>query len=129
MVATTCSVLATVALSSCAGTQDTAAGDAAQSFLTAVEQEDGERACELMAPAARSELESSSGDACAQAVLEEDLSGASAPAEVAVFDTMAQVRLEEETVFLSRFDGEWLVVGAACTPRPGRPYDCTIQVG
>lgn len=41
---------------------------------------------------------------------------------------MAQARFESDTVFLSRFDGEWLVVAAACTPVSGHPYDCSIQV-
>ena len=36
---------------------------------------------------------------------------------------MAQVRLQDDTVFLSRFDGDWLVVAAAC--RPTRPVPTT----
>jgi hypothetical protein len=46
--------------------------------------------------------------------------------EVKVFDTMAQVVLGDDTIFLSRYDGHWRVVAAACTPVDGKPYDCSI---
>ena len=124
--------LAVSTLGGCAGTQDDAAGSAAQDFLEAVGARDGGDACSLMAPAARAELASSSGKPCDEAVLEEDLFAAPSPAStrvVEVYDSMAQVRLDSETLFLSRFDGEWLVVAAACSARPGdQPYDCSIQV-
>ncbi len=126
-----CSALALVTvglLAGCSGTQEHEAASVAQRFLAAAQQQEGEEACSLLAPAARSELEQSSGQSCDAAILEEDLGAEGAPSTVEVFDTMAQARFESETVFLSRFDGEWLVVAAACTPVPGRPYDCSIQV-
>ena len=116
-------------LSGCSGTQEHEAASVAQRFLVAAGEQEGDEACSLLAPAARSELEQSSGQACEVAILEEDLGAADgAPPTVEVFDTMAQARFEGDTVFLSRFDGEWLVVAAACTPVSGRPYDCSIQV-
>lgn len=122
--------MSTLALTSCAGSQDEPAGSAAQDFLGAVEAKDGASACSLMAPAARAELKSSSGKPCPEAVLDEQLSPASPLSSVHVYDSMAQVRFDSETVFLSRFDGDWLVVGAACTAKTGdQPYDCSIQVG
>ena len=121
--------VASVVLTACAGTQDHAAGTAAQRLLDAVARGDGADACAVLAPAARTELEDTSGQPCREAVLEEDVGSASTPEAVEVYDRMAQVRFASGTVFLSRFDGEWLVVGAACTPEPGdRPYDCSIQV-
>lgn len=94
-----------------------------------MQDEQGEEACSLLAPAARSELESSTGRPCPEAVLEEDLGVPTSSPRVEVYDTMAQVRYDDETVFLSRFDGAWLVVAAACTPNPRQlPYDCGIQV-
>ena len=54
------------------------------------------------------------------------LAKVSGEARVEVFDSMAQVRVGADTVFLSRYDGGWRVVAAACTPVPGRPYDCSI---
>jgi hypothetical protein len=121
--------ISALALTSCAGTQDAPARSAAQDFLAAVQAKDGQAACTLLAPAARAELESSSGMPCREAVLEEPLGGSSTPSSVDVFDSMAQVRFDSETLFLSRFDGDWLVIGAACTAKPGdQPYDCSIQV-
>ncbi len=118
--------ISTLALTSCAGTQDAPARSAAQDFLAAVQANDGQGACSLLAPAARAELESSSGMPCREAVLEEPLGGSSTPSSVDVFDSMAQVRLGADTLFLSRYDGRWRVVAAACTPVPDQPYDCSI---
>jgi hypothetical protein len=115
-------------LAGCSGTQENEAASVAQRFLVAVQEQEGREACSLLAPAARAELEQSSGQACDVAILEEDLGADGAPPTVQVFDTMAQARFADDTVFLSRFDGEWLVIAAACTPVPDRPYDCTIQV-
>lgn len=115
-----------LALGGCAGSQDDAAGAAAERLLTAAGQGDGAAACDALAPPTRGELEKSAGKPCEEAVLEEDLTQGEGPARVTVFDSMAQVVRGPETVFLSRFDGEWLVVAAACTPVPGRPYDCSI---
>ncbi len=124
-----CGAATALALTSCAGTQDAEAASVAQDLLAAVADQDGERACALLAPAARSELEDTSGKPCDKAILEEDIGEDSSPAAVEVYDSMARVRFESGTVFLSTFDGHWLVVGAACTPKPGdQPYDCSIQV-
>jgi hypothetical protein len=113
-------------LAGCAGSQDAAAGSAAQDLLDAVRDRDGAAACAALAAPTREELEQASGKACPAAVLEEDLSGGTGDVRVQVFDSMAQVRVGTETVFLSRFDGRWLVVAAACTPVPRKPYDCSI---
>ena len=113
-------------LSGCAGSQDEAAGDSARRLLDAAQGSDGATACAQLAPAARSELEQQSGRTCEEAILEEDLGDGSGELVVEVFDTMAQARVGDQTVFLSRYDGRWLVVGAACTPVSDRPYDCSI---
>jgi hypothetical protein len=124
MLASVAAVMTT--LTACSGNQDLAAGSAAQRLLTAAEQGDGDTACSLLAPAARQELEQTTGQPCEEAVLDEDLGSAQGPVEVEVFDTMAQAVVGTDTVFLSRFDGQWLVVAAACTPVPERPYDCSV---
>ena len=110
----------------CAGSQDDAAGSAAQDLLAAVSDGDGAAACRLLAPAAADELATTTGEPCERAVLEEDLGGGTGATRVEVFDAMAQVRVGADTVFLSRYDGLWLVVAAACTPVPDGPYDCSI---
>jgi hypothetical protein len=121
-------VAAALLLAACAGTQDEPATAAARDLLAAAGRGDGGAACALLAPAAVEELEQSSGKPCDEAVLDEDLGSGDTRLDVEVFDTMAQVRFEDETVFLSRFDGDWLVVGAGCVPQPTGPYDCSIQV-
>lgn len=113
-------------LAGCAGSQDAAAGSAAQDLLDAVRDGDGAAACAALAAPTREELEQTSGKACPAAVLEEDLSGGTGDVRVQVFDSMAQVRVGAETLFLSRFDRTWLVVAAACTAVPREPYDCRI---
>ncbi|MFC7726559.1 hypothetical protein ACFQW6_15725 [Nocardioides sp. GCM10028917] len=118
-------VVACAALAGCGGTQDDAATTAARRLLDAAAAGDGPGACAALAAPTRDELEQSSGKPCEEAVLEEELGG-DGPASVEVFDTMAQVVVGAETVFLSRYDGRWRVVAAGCTPVPDRPYDCSI---
>jgi hypothetical protein len=113
-------------LAGCAGSQDDAATTAALRLLDAAAGRDGAAACAALAAPARDELEQSSGKPCAEAILEEELGDGEGRASVKVYDTMAQVVVGAETVFLSRYDGRWKVVAAACTPVPGRPYDCSI---
>ena len=95
-------------------------------LLEAVDQGDGEAACALLAPAVRTEIEDTTGKPCERAILDEPLGDASGPAQVEVFDTAAQAVVGSETLFLSRFDGRWLVIAAACTAVPDQPYDCSI---
>jgi hypothetical protein len=114
-------------LQGCGGAQDGPARSAAMGFLAAAQGDDGAAACALLAPAAREELASTAGAPCPEAVLDEDLATQDTrQAEVTVFDSMAQATVGSQTVFLSRYDGRWLVVAAACTPVPDAPYDCSI---
>jgi hypothetical protein len=127
--ATACrSVVVACALltAACAGTQDTEVSRAATGLLSAADSGDGAAACALLAPAVRTELEDTSGKPCDRAVLDEPLGEASGSVEVEVFDTTAQALVGSETLFLSRFDGRWLVIAAACTRVPGAPYDCSV---
>lgn len=114
-------------LAGCAGAQDRPAATAATRFLAAVHGGDGAAACDLLAPAASEELAKTAGAPCPEAVLDENLgTQETGSAEVTVFDTMAQASVGSQTLFLSRYDGRWLVVAAACTPVPDAPYDCSI---
>jgi hypothetical protein len=46
---------------------------------------------------------------------------------VEVWGAEAQVRLADDTVFLTRTSDGWRVSAAACTPRgEGLPYDCRL---
>lgn len=120
-------VVAVAALvTACGGAQDADVARAASGLVEAVDRGDGAGACALLAPPVRAELEDTSGSPCAQAVLEEDVGAPSDTTEVEVFDTMARAVVGSETLFLSRFDGRWLVVAAACDPVAGKPYDCAV---
>lgn len=119
--------VAAAVLTGCAGTQDDAATAAALELIDAADARDGAAACAALAPPTRDELEQSSGKPCDEAVLAEEIgAGDEAATRTQVFDTMAQVVVGAETLFLSRYDGRWMVVAAACTAVPDRPYDCSI---
>ena len=120
-------VVAVAALvTACGGAQDADVARVASGLVEAVDRRDGAGACALLAPPVRTELEDTSGSPCAEAVLEEDVGAPSDTTEVEVFDTMARAVVGSESLFLSRFDGRWLVVAAACDPMAGKPYDCAI---
>ncbi len=120
-------VVAVAALvTACGGAQDADVARVASGLVEAVDRRDGAGACALLAPPVRTELEDTSGSPCAEAVLEEDVGAPSDTTEVEVFDTMARAVVGSESLFLSRFDGRWLVVAAACDPVAGKPYDCAV---
>jgi hypothetical protein len=105
-----------------------AAIGAAVGFPRAIQQGDGEGACELLTSSVRQSLESS-GDECATAVLQQDVPDAHGPGMATAFRMNAQVRLSGDVVFLSDASGRWLVTAAGCEPQPGRPYQCQISGG
>lgn len=115
-----------VLLSACGGAQDDPVRAAADAFYGAVTAGEGAAACDVLAPVTRSELEQSSGTTCAEAVLAEGVPSVGEPRRVEVFGTMAQISYAGEVAFLTRFDDEWRVLAAACTPTPIR-YDCSLQ--
>ena len=124
-------VAASLAATGCGGPggREDAAAAVAVRLLDAVGQGDGAAACAVLAPETLAELEESADQPCAEAVLDEDLP---APGEVTgtdVYGQWAQVRLDDDTVFLAVFPGGWRVVAAGCQPRGDRPYDCALQGG
>ena len=117
-------VLGAVALSGCAAAEHPEVARVATAFEDV--SGDPESRCELLAPAALEQLEQTSGSPCATALEELPLAGGEVSA-VEVWGGDAQVRLEGDTVFLTRTAAGWRVVAAACTPREGRPYDCVVE--
>ena len=112
----------------CASSQDDAVTSTARDFYDALGAGDTGAACALLAPTTRSELETSSGRPCPEALAEEEIPPASDPSDVAAFGTMARVRLDGDTAFLTRFQDGWAVLSAGCTPREGT-YDCVVKGG
>ena len=83
--------------------------------------------CSLLAPATRQAVEDAERAGCPAALAEVPL-GSGAVESVAVWGTDAQVRLVDDTLFLTLSDSGWLVSAAACTPPSGEgPYDCRLE--
>jgi hypothetical protein len=126
--------LVLLAASACGSPSDEDVADVARAFYAAVGSQDGSAACRLLAPPTRSEVESSSGEPCASAILDQDVQEAVGAPDVDVYATMALVRWPQETTFVTRYDSGWRVYAAGCSPDPKSPpdadrYDCVVQGG
>ncbi|MGK5678334.1 hypothetical protein [Actinoplanes sp. URMC 104] len=119
--------LALVAVAGCAsvGNREDAAAGVAARLLSAVDAGDGDAACAVLAPGTAQAV--AEDEPCPEAILDKDLPGPGRVLEASVYGQWAQVRLDDDTVFLGAFPGGWRVVAAGCTPRGSRPYDCTVQ--
>lgn len=104
-------------------------------FYAAVEQRDGQAACDLLLPDAADSVAKEAESDCATAVVEDpqigrELAHRAAEADVTqvqVAGRQAQVVTASDTVFLARSGDRWVVTAAACTERPERPYDCEVE--
>jgi hypothetical protein len=123
-------VFAATALTSCGAAQDDDVADVATTFASALEARDGAQACSVLARSTRTELEQSAGEPCEKAILEEATRRVGDQVDVDAYGTMAQVRYERDTFFLTRFESGWRVMAAACTPRASADgYDCQVKGG
>jgi len=118
---------APLAVSGCAsvGHRQDAAAEIAVRLLTAVDAGDGTAACALLAPDTQRSV--AEDQECARAILDKDLPRPGTVVDTAVYGQRAQVKLDDDTVFLGAFPGGWRVVAAGCTPRAGRPYECAVE--
>jgi hypothetical protein len=124
-------VALTALLAGCGGVgeREDAASAVAVGLLESVAAQDGQAACDRLAPDTVEELEKSAGVPCAQAILEEDLPAPGNVVSADVFGQWAQIRLSDDTLFLAVFPGGWRVVAAGCTSRDPRPYQCELDGG
>ncbi|MBT2407611.1 hypothetical protein J7I97_25940 [Streptomyces sp. ISL-87] len=84
-------------------------------------------ACELLAPQSREQLEEDEKKKCAPALQGQDLRHGGAVRGSDVYGRQARLRLEDDTLFLSQFNGGWKVVAAGCTWQSGKPYSCSVR--
>ena len=82
--------------------------------------------CGLLAPSALEQLEKDAGVPCEEAIGDLPLDGGEI-GRVEVWGGDAQVRLGDDTVFLTKTSGGWRIAAAACTPRSEGPYDCEVE--
>jgi hypothetical protein len=87
---------------------------------------DPSSACAWLAPGTLQELEQSDGP-CPGSLRQLHLPRAGTVTRVEVYGKDAMVRLDDDVVFLARFDQGWRITAAGCTPEPGRPYTCTLK--
>jgi hypothetical protein len=121
-------VLSAIAVSGCAA--PTTPGSAVASrFYRAVDAGHWGRACALLAPETKSQLEQSAGSVCPVALSRENLRAPGPVGSSVVYGTMTLTRFEQDTVFVARFRSGWKVMAAGCSPVPGHPYDCRLQGG
>ena len=118
-------LLLTAAGCSTVGDRERTATDVAVRLLTVVDAGDGEAACALLAPGLVEKLAVIRPPV--QAILDKDLPRPGTVLETSVYGQWAQVKLDDDTVFLGAFPGGWRVVAAGCTPQASRPYDCSVE--
>ncbi|MFF8375617.1 hypothetical protein ACF07V_05675 [Streptomyces sp. NPDC015661] len=106
--------------------QDAAAA-AAAAFEAAAAADDHVRACALLAPETRQQLEQNAQKTCPAAFASQELPTTRGIREVEAYGRQAMVRMEGDTLFLSLFTAGWKVMAAGCTPRPDQPYNCLIK--
>ncbi|HEY7721006.1 MAG TPA: hypothetical protein VIB11_04150 [Pedococcus sp.] len=87
------------------------------------------KACGLLAPGTREDLEGAEPGSCSRLLPAQGLPESSAARDVEVFGKDAIVRLDRDTLFLARFADGWRVTAAGCTANGGRPYDCVVAGG
>ena len=117
-----------MSLSGCSSGNEDAVTRAAEQLHADLRGNDGAGACEMLSDEAQRQL-AESGSSCATAVMESGIPDTGEVIDVAVYGTSAQVRYDEDVVFLGEFADGWKVTAAGCSPEAGAPYDCQVQGG
>ena len=117
-------VCAAGVLSGCASAQE----PEVEKVATAFENPSGDpqARCGLLAPATLQVFEQDASAPCAQAITQVQLPGGQLQS-VQVWGGDAQVKLADDTLFLTETDSGWKVTAAACESRGQAPYDCDVE--
>ena len=105
------------------------AGAVAARFHAALEQGDGQAACDQLNAETASKLEKQEKQPCAEAILSLDLPKGGTVADTRVYVTSAFTTLAEgASDFLDEGPNGWRVSAAGCEPTaPSQPYDCELE--
>ena len=88
---------------------------------------DADTRCALLAPATVATLTEQESSTCPDAIGKLRL-GSGRPVAVQVWGEEAQVKLTDDTLFLTRTPHGWRVMAAGCRFRnEQRPYDCQLE--
>ena len=123
----TAALLAAIAGCGSVADREDAARRAALNFHRAIDTGDYDQACDLLTPATREAL--AQDESCPSALHDVALPPGARVGAVGVWGQAAQVVLGSDTVFLTVFDGKWVVRAAGCRADPPGPYDCSIEAG
>jgi hypothetical protein len=112
----------------CTGPGADQAAQVADSFQRIV-GDDPARACDLLAPGTRDEVEKSADKECSEALGDAELPDPSPLQSVDVYGKDAIVHFANDTIFLARYPDGWRVTAAGCRPGPNdeKPYDCDVK--
>ncbi|MHA6791911.1 hypothetical protein ACVGVM_00065 [Pseudonocardia bannensis] len=122
------SCVAALLLTGCSGVRQDAVTRSAAAFTAAVAAGNAGAACAQLTPATRAELEWRFSAPCAAALGELRLPVGTGPvAAVSVWGGSAQVRLADDTLFLSETAGGWKVAAAGCQEQGEAPYRCELE--
>jgi hypothetical protein len=102
---------------------------AAEKFEAAVRTGDFSAACGLLTPEAATEVESQSGQPCADSLGDLGIPAGTKVTQTEAWGRAAIVELDGDTLFLARTGESWAVRAAGCTPVANEPYDCTVEGG
>jgi hypothetical protein len=120
-------IVVTAGLVGCAAdTEQSEVQRVAVDFVTAVQNENGSNACELLTPEAEESVSGATDVPCATAVLNLDESGSEVH-HIQVWGDAAQVKLGSDTVFLQRLPAGWQVRAAGCQSQPDAAYNCDVE--
>ncbi len=83
--------------------------------------------CQLLAPATVAALVAEESSSCEEAIEQLPL-GTGQVVSVEVWGEEAQVRLADDTLFLTRTSDGWRIEAGACDPSGGEgPYECQLE--
>lgn len=116
-------------LAGCTSAHDDEVEQTAEAFHAALKADDGAKACDELSDEVQSELHQASGSSCEVAIMKAGVSPDGRIERVTVSGTAAQVRYDDDVVFLAEFADGWKVIAAGCQSQPDKPYDCEVQGG